>query len=98
MCTKMFNKEFRVLHHQALRSFWFKYCKVKQSNVDEKKELLERSVEFCSVRLRQNAYESLYDSSELSNNVISILQVCDNILKDPDFAIQNLLGITINEK
>jgi thiamine kinase-like enzyme len=84
--------------NQALKSFWFKYCRVKQSNINENIELLERAFKFCSVRLIQNAYEWLYDSSEIPNDVIYTLQVCDNILKDPQFAIKNFIGITINEK
>ena len=79
----------------ALRTFWITY----QKNIDiydnnnEIDNLLFRSTNYCALRLIQTAFESLYNSDEITNTSIFLLQLSINILKDNAKAIEDLFGI-----
>jgi thiamine kinase-like enzyme len=77
----------------ALRSFWNSYTRYAKIDANESNELLIRSAKFCAARLVQSAYESLYSSMEVPNNIIYMIQTSLNIFDRTDKAIIQLLGI-----
>jgi 5-methylthioribose kinase len=79
----------------AIRVFWYTYTKALGIDNRESNELLYRSTKYCALRLLHTVYESSYDETELSNISVYMVQLSTNILKDPDFAVTQLLGIPL---
>ena len=78
----------------AIRSYWNAYLKKMKLDEKDSDQFLVRSVRYCSARLIQKAFEYLQDQTKISANVVYLLQVSLNIIKDPQKAITNLLGIS----
>lgn len=77
----------------AIQSFWKTYVDTMEMDDLEKRERLERSVKYGAARMIQTAYEYLSFSPQITANVLCLLQVSFNILKSPQEAISDLLGM-----
>jgi serine/threonine protein kinase len=78
----------------AIRSYWNSYVRKMRFDVNESNEFLVRSVRYCSAQLVRKAYEYLQRQVKISANIVYLLQVSLNIMKDPQTAITSLLGIS----
>lgn len=78
----------------ALNAFWQGYVRTRGLNTDEAHHLLLKSIKFAAVRLVQTAYEVMQMNSKLTAPLLCLLQVSQNILKWPNEAIPQLLGIS----
>jgi hypothetical protein len=81
--------------HPAIRSFWESYVRRMELNAATAAEWLLRAVKYAAARLIQTVYESLYQSIRLTGNAVCALQVSLNILRRPQEAIVQLLGIPL---
>lgn len=79
----------------AIRSFWQSYARRMELDAATSAEWLLRAVKYAAARLVQTACESLYNSVKLTGNVVCSLQVSMNILRRPQEAIVQLLGIPL---
>ena len=80
----------------AITSFWEAYqLRVKDDSTAPM--LLSRSTAYCASRLIQTAYESTFQSRNLTQQTIYLIQLALNILKDPIGAARSLLGISLYE-
>lgn len=77
----------------AIQSFWHTYCHTLQPSNHKPEELLDRSVKYAAARMIQTSYEILTFSPQLTPNILCLLQVSLNILKDPSNAIEHLLNL-----
>ncbi len=77
----------------AMREFWNAYSVMILPEGDSRLEHLGRCVRFAAARMVQTAYESMTSSSQLSPEVARMLQLSQYVLKNPDRAISQLLGL-----
>jgi thiamine kinase-like enzyme len=78
----------------AIRSSWNSYVRKMRFDVNESNKFLVRSVRYCSAQLVRKAYEYLQRRAKISANIVYLLQVSLNIMKDPQTAMTSLLGIS----
>jgi hypothetical protein len=78
----------------AIRSYWNSYVRKMRFDVNGSNEFLVRSVRYCSAQLVRKAYEYLQRRAKISANIVYLLQVSLNIMKDPQTAMTSLLGIS----
>jgi thiamine kinase-like enzyme len=71
----------------AMRRFWRAYTE-SGANVS-----LSRAARFAGARLIQTAYERQRLSTEVTGNVVGLLQVSENMMRYPDSAASTLLGL-----
>jgi hypothetical protein len=76
-----------------IRSFWQAYRDARGLGESEAGEILMRSIRFGAARMVQSAFECLYFASDMNAQAICLLQLSLNILKNPEGARENLLGI-----
>lgn len=81
--------------HPAIRSFWESYVRCMGLDNATSAEWLLRAVRYAAGRLVQTVYEGLYHSNKLTGNAVCSLQVSLNILRRPQEAIVQLLGIPL---
>ena len=81
----------------AMRSFWHAYERGIGLDRAASIERLVRSVRFCAVRLIQTSFEQLQMSTQLTGNIVSLLQLTLNMLRRPEEAAVHLLGFTNRE-
>lgn len=81
--------------HPAIRSFWQSYAQRMELDAANSSDWLLRSVKFAAARLVQTVYEGLYHSNKLTGNAVCSLQLSLNILKRPQEATVQLLGIPL---
>jgi Phosphotransferase enzyme family len=79
--------------HGPIRAFWRAYRDAREFGDSEAGEFLMRSVRFGAARMVQSAFECLYFARDMSAQAICLLQLSLNILKNPEAARENLLGI-----
>lgn len=79
--------------HGPIGSFWQAYRVARGFGDSEAGEFLMRSVRFGAARMVQSAFECLYFAGDMTAQAICLLQLSLNILKDPEAARENLLGI-----
>jgi hypothetical protein len=77
----------------ACRAFWRTYAGAIQEAGMVPRDLLSRSVLFCGARLIQSAYESAQISSVLPLQSVLALQLSANLLRDPESAQVQIIGI-----
>ena len=80
------------------RTFWYFYLKNVNLSKMEEEELLKRSLKYCIAHLVQSAFNSLDNSSTLSNKAIYITQFSIHILKNMDDIVSALLKKRISKK
>lgn len=67
---------------KSMRAFWNGYKTASKIKVHNSNEFLERSIEYCVIRLIQRVYHSHTRSAELSPYGINIIQICLNIISN----------------
>jgi hypothetical protein len=77
----------------AIQMFWKSYADTMQMDDMLMRERLERSVKYGAARMIQTAYEYMAFSPQITANALCLLQVSFNILKNPQEAISDLLGM-----
>lgn len=77
--------------HPAIGAFWRAY--VETRGLIAVPGLLRRSVRSAAARMVQSAFEQLYTADRLHNTAVALLQVSLNMLRDPDGAATDLLGL-----
>lgn len=77
----------------AINAFWNAYAATRGLPATPEDNVLVRSTGYCAARMIQTAYEYAYYSSHVPPQIIALLQVSMNILKEPATAIQHLFGI-----
>jgi len=82
---------------QAIQEFWNTYVEKQTENISNQKEALEKTMNFTAVRMLQTAFEAnnYTQSSEITANSVRLIQLSDNILKNPLEVAQNLFGLNI---
>jgi hypothetical protein len=73
--------------HAAMRRFWRAYT---ESGADVS---LVRATRFAAGRLIQTAFELQRLATEVTGNVVCLLQVSENMMRDPEEAASTLLGL-----
>ena len=77
----------------SIGAFWRSYVESAAIPPWSASQRLIRSIEYGAARLVQTAYESLYMSHAMTNHGAALLQVAQNILRDPAGAADSLLGL-----
>jgi Phosphotransferase enzyme family len=79
----------------AIRAFWKAYVRGMSFTRAQTEEHLLRATQYAAVRLLQTGYEHMQRASQLSGNIICLLQLSLNIIQRPFEAIAHLLGISL---
>lgn len=82
----------------AMRSFWQNYRRGSDLEGKEARQFLVRAARFAAARLLQSTLEKTQMSLQMTGNVICFVQVSLNILRRPDEAVVQLLGIPMAER
>jgi thiamine kinase-like enzyme len=77
----------------ALREFWYAYVRVRKFNAAQSAEALSRAVGLAAARLLQITFEQAQTASRLTSNLVLCLQLTLNMLRRPEAAAADLLGI-----
>jgi hypothetical protein len=77
----------------SMLAFWKAYVAVMQMTNTIARAWLERSMKYAAARMIQTAYEYMAFSPQISVMAVYLLQVSMNILKSPQEAISDLLGL-----
>lgn len=83
--------------HPALRSFWRAYAKIRGLAGFAAADCIFRSVRFAAARLVQTAFEQMQMRTELTGNVVAMVQLAQNIADRPMEAAYGLLGLGATE-
>lgn len=78
----------------ALRAYWRAYVQGLGLNRAEASEWLMRAVSYAGARLIQTGFEQMQFSTQLTGNLVCMLQLSLNIIKRPHEAAAHLLGIS----
>lgn len=78
----------------SVQTFWNTYAKVLEYSREQSRDALIRCITYGAARMIQTTYEYMTYAPELNTNALYLLQVSMNVLRDPDEAILQLLGIT----
>lgn len=78
---------------RAARGLWLAYRHASELDDAAAREQLLRSVRYAGARLIQSAYEAGVQATALHNQPVMLLQLSDNVLRDPEGACVELLGI-----
>jgi thiamine kinase-like enzyme len=84
-----------VRMHSAIRTFWQSYVRQMGLNTTIANEWLLRAVQYGAARLVQTAFEQMQMSVRLMSNTVCLLQLSLNILRRPQEALVNLLGLSL---
>jgi phosphotransferase family enzyme len=76
----------------ALGAFWRTYAAARALSVEATGQYLMRCMHFCAARLVLAAFEYLYSASQMTPQILHMLQVSENIFLDPRKAASDLLG------
>jgi hypothetical protein len=79
----------------AIRSFWQSYVRQVGLSAPVASEWLPRAVQYGAARLVQTAFEQMQMSGRLMSNAVCLLQLSLNILRRPQEALVNLLGLSL---
>jgi hypothetical protein len=77
----------------SVRAFWDAYVAARGLDPASASALLAQSVKFGAARMIQTAYEYMQNSAQIAPNALLLLQVSFNLLRDPQDAVTNLLGL-----
>jgi hypothetical protein len=78
----------------AIRTFWSSYLKFRGLDCSSARDALERSVRYAAARLVQGAIEQSQMASQPGAVAIICLQLALNILRQPERAASQLLGLS----
>ena len=79
----------------AILSFWFSYTQQSDLRPSKPVTWLTCVVRYTAIRLIQTVFEYSQTTNNLNGHMICLLQLSFNILKYPETAIKELLGINI---
>ncbi len=79
----------------ALRSFWRSYDDCMELDAATSNEWLLRTTKYAAARLIQTAFEQTQFATQLTGNIVCLMQVSLNILRRPQEAIVHLLGVPL---
>ena len=77
----------------ALAAFWTSYAAARNLPPGTARLMLVRSMSCAAARIIQTAYESSLMEPQLSRHALYKLQMSMNILKDPQGAVRDLMGL-----
>jgi hypothetical protein len=77
----------------ALRALWAGYARRMRLDDSTSDQWLIRSVRYAAVRLLQSVFEDTRPAVQVTGSSLAFLQVCLNILSQPQVASLHLLGI-----
>jgi aminoglycoside phosphotransferase (APT) family kinase protein len=80
----------------AIHSFWDAYRRRRRFDLAEHDGVLLRSTRFVAARLLQTAIEQTQSSSHLTGFAVLAVQLALNILRHPDRAARQLLGLKLS--
>jgi hypothetical protein len=79
----------------AIRAFWHAYVRGTGLDSAKSEESLLRAVKYAAARLIQTGFEQMQHSTQLTGNLVCLLQLSLNIMQRPREAIAHLLGISL---
>ena len=89
-------KSFDIADMQtSIRSFWKTYCQLMGYNASMEKEVLLKSLRLTAARIVQTSIEGVVFTPTVYPNNVRSLQLAFNILKSPEGAAKDLLGIKL---
>jgi serine/threonine protein kinase len=77
----------------ALAAFWSSYAKSRNLDDDASRQMLVRCMSCAAARMIQTAYESIQATPQISTHALCKLQMSMNILRDPEAAVGDLIGL-----
>lgn len=77
----------------ALAAYWRSYAQSRGLNPITAQKMLVRCMSCAAARMIQTAYESIQSSPQISPYALCKLQMSMNILRDPEAAIGDLMGL-----
>ena len=77
----------------SVRAFWETYAAARGVAKSAERDALHKAIRYAAARMIQSVYEYMATSQHLAQNALYLLQVSLNILKDPDGAARDLLGM-----
>ena len=78
---------------QALCAYWSSYSQSRGLNAVTAGQMLVRCMSCAAARMIQTAYESIQSSPRISPYALCKLQMSMNILRDPEMAVSDLMGL-----
>ena len=78
---------------ESIRVLWLSYVAGRELDDGPARELRDRVVGAVAARLVQSAFEMMLPAERLAPVALTLLQVSQNILADPDAAAADLLGL-----
>ncbi len=80
----------------SAKTFLYKYMALQNYDEDEQLMYLIKTIELTAARILQTSVEGITYHSKIEANNMRCVQVAFNILKDPIYALSELLNIKIN--
>lgn len=80
---------------EAVNLFLKTYFKLRQTPEEEQNDFLVKSLRYTALRLIQAAFEGVHHGNDLNETALRLLQLGQNILAEPNAAIQELLQIRL---
>jgi hypothetical protein len=81
----------------AMRAYWQAYVRDMGLDAVTAKAWLLRAVKYGAARLVQTGFEHMHLSTQLTGNLVCLLQLSLNIMQRPHEAIAHLLGIPLGQ-
>jgi aminoglycoside phosphotransferase (APT) family kinase protein len=78
----------------SIEAFWDSYCAARQIVDADRPAYLKVCLEFAAVRLLQTAFESMHFCSEMSPHAYALLDLSQQVLRDPAQAAVDMFGLT----
>jgi hypothetical protein len=82
--------------HLAIGSFWQSYVQRMALDVAASERWLRRAVQYGAARLVQTGLEQMQAATQLTGNMVCLLQLSLNMLRYPLEAVVTLLGIPLS--
>jgi hypothetical protein len=79
----------------AVRALWQGYRRAAELAGNDAGALLVRAVKFSAARLIQSAYEMTQGAAQLTAQAVLLLQICANLLNEPELAQVHFYGIPL---
>lgn len=77
----------------SINCFWEAYNENSELDFSEQHLFLLKCVEYGAIRLLQTAFESLFESTDLTSHALAMLDLSEQMLCEPERAKRELLGI-----
>jgi hypothetical protein len=77
----------------ALAAYWNAYAVSRKLDVNSSRQMLVRCMSCAAARMIQTAYESIQMTPQISPHALCKLQMSMNILRDPETAVTDFIGL-----